>query len=611
MSTMAQLKRTSDADAACTRLADPKALNPVVESPAPAAAVPDPADFDRLLRAIVMRRNLGRSPVSLLTAMADWAGHLAFAPTLRWQLAERASEHSYRLWRYALACAVGGKPPEDCSIEPLPQDKRFVDAAWQQWPYNLIQQGFLAQQQWWHAATTSVPGVSRHHEQLASFTTRQLLDLLAPSNFIATNPVVLRETLKSGGQNLWAGAKNFVEDMQRQLSHQPPVGAEQFKVGETVAATPGKVIYRNELIELIQYAPTTGTVHPEPVLIVPAWIMKYYILDLSYENSLIRHLVGKGFTVFAISWRNPGPEHRQFGLDDYLSRGVHQSLAAIGTVVPDRPVHTVGYCLGGTLLAIAAATCGRRCDPCIGTVTLLAAQTDFADAGELTLFIDESEIQFLEDMMWSQGELDARQMAGAFHLLRSNDLIWSRYVRDYLLGKRTPVSDLVAWSADPTNMPYRMHSEYLRRLFLDNDLSAGRYVVDGSPIGVSNINAPMFVVGAEWDHIAPWKSVYKIHLQADSDVTFALASGGHNTAIVNPPSASSGRHFRVDTHRHGQRYVSPDRWIAEHEPQPGSWWPAWFAWLRQHSSALGPPPSMGAAGYEPCSDAPGTYVMNR
>ena len=604
--------RDSDADAPPMRVKSAVQAQPIPAGPASPAAPPasDPADFDRLLRAMVMRRTLGRSPVSLSTALTDWMGHLAFAPSVCWRLAEGAAERWLQFGRYAQIAALGGDPPAHCCIQPAPQDNRFADPAWQQWPFNLIHHAFLAQEEWWQQAATSAPGVSRHHQQLVSFMARQILDQVAPSNFAMTNPVVLRETLRTGGRNLWTGAQNFIEDAQRSLAHQPPAGSEKFKVGETVAATPGKVIYRNELIELIQYAPLTGTVHPEPIFIVPAWIMKYYILDLSRENSLIRYLVEAGFTVFTISWRNPGPEQGQLGMDDYLSLGIHRALDAIKAVVPDRPVHTVGYCLGGTLLAIAAAALGRRCDPCIGSMTLLAAQTDFAEAGELTLFVDDSEITFIEDMMWSQGNLDARQMAGAFHLLRSNDLIWSRVVRDYLLGGRTPVSDLVAWSADATNMPYRMHSEYLRRLFLDNDLAGGRYVVDGTPVGLSNIRAPLFLIGAEWDHIAPWKSVYKIHLQADTDITFALTSGGHNTAIVNPPS-SSNKEFRIGMHRRDDAYRSPDQWIADHAPQRGSWWPAWIDWLRQHSTARVTPPPMGAAGYEAGADAPGTYVFNR
>ncbi|MCC6271480.1 MAG: alpha/beta fold hydrolase, partial [Microbacteriaceae bacterium] len=368
----------------------------------------------------------------------------------------------------------------------------------------------------------------------------------------------------------------------------------------------------NELIELIQYAPQTDTVHPEPILIVPAWIMKYYILDLSPENSLIRFLVESGFTVFAISWRNPKPEHRHCGMDDYLRLGVQAALDAVKAVVPDQPIHAVGYCLGGTLLSIAAAALGRHSDSSLATLTLLAAQTDFADAGELTLFIDDSEVTFLEDMMWLQGVLDSRQMAGAFHLLRSNDLIWSRVVQEYLLGGRVPITDLVAWSADATRMPYRMHSEYLRRLFLDNDLAAGRYVVDGLPVGLSSIKPPMFVVGTAWDHIAPWKSVYKIHLQADTDITFVLTSGGHNAGIVNPPPGAK-REFRIGEHKSDQSYVAPDHWLETHAPQPGSWWTAWLDFLRRRSSRRGALPAMGAPtrGYKPLGEAPGTYVVER
>jgi polyhydroxyalkanoate synthase len=299
-------------------------------------------------------------------------------------------------------------------------------------------------------------------------------------------------------------------------------------------------------------------------------------------------------------------------MDDYLSLGINEALAAVKAIVPDRPIHVVGYCLGGTLLAIAAAALGRREEHSLKSLTLLAAQTDFADAGELTLFIDESEVTFLEDLMWQQGVLEARQMAGAFHLLRSNDLIWSRLVRDYLLGGRTPVSDLMAWNADATHMPYRMHSEYLRRLFLNNDLASGRYVVDDMPVGLSNIDVPTFVVATEWDHVAPWKSVYKIHLQSDVDITFVLTTGGHNVGIVNPPD-SSKREYRIGTHPHTAAYVSPERWLETHEALPGSWWPAWIEWLKQNSSAPTAPPTMGAPnrGYGPIEAAPGSYVFDR
>jgi polyhydroxyalkanoate synthase subunit PhaC len=444
----------------------PAAAHVVVPPPERSTDIWDDAQLHRLRDALdhaahasLARLTGGLSPAAVADAYMDWAVHLAISPGKQVELAAKAARKWARLAQFASHCAVSGGRCEPC-IEPLPQDKRFAEAEWQQWPFNLMQQGFLLQQQWWDNATTDVDGVTKQHQAVVEFISRQILDMASPSNFLVTNPVVQRRILETGGQNLVQGFRNFLDDWERIVRSKPPAGAEAFRPGRDVAVTPGKVIYRNRLIELIQYEPTTEQVRPEPILIVPAWIMKYYILDLSPENSLVRYLTGQGFTVFIISWKNPTAEDRDLGMDDYRKLGVMAALDAVNAIKPDQKVHAVGYCLGGTLLSIAAAAMARDGDKRLATLSLLAAQADFREAGELTLFINESQLHFLEDLMRSQGYLDTRQMAGAFQLLRSNDLIWSRLVRHYLMGERTPLNDLMAWNADATRMPYRMHADY-------------------------------------------------------------------------------------------------------------------------------------------------------
>ena len=564
---------------------------------------------DRALHAATARFTAGISPAALAAAYLDWAAHLAYAPGKRILLLNKALRKAMRFGTYLQKHAVSGGQTEDC-IKPLPQDHRFADEAWHKSPFNLFYQGFLLQQQWWHNATTGIRGVSKQHENLVEFAARQILDMMAPSNFPLTNPEILTRTIASGGANLATGWQNFIEDAERVFAGKKPVGSENFAVGRDVAKTPGKVIYRNRLIELIQYAPATDTVRPEPILIVPAWIMKYYILDLSPHNSLVKHLTEQGFTVFMISWKNPGPEDRDLGMEDYRTLGVMNALDVVNAVVPGRKVHAVGYCLGGTLLSIAAAAMARDGDQRLATLTLLAAQTDFTDAGEITLLIDESQIAFLEDMMWEQGFLDGRQMAGAFQMLRSNDLIWSRVVHEYLLGEREAMTDLMAWNADTTRMPYRMHSDYLRKLFLDNDLAEGRFAAGGRPVSLADLRAPIFAVGTERDHVAPWRSTYKINQQVESDVTYLLTSGGHNAGIVSEPG-HAGRRFRVGTKRPSDRYLDPDSFHAGIPPKDGSWWPEWVGWLVDRSGDPTTLPAMGApqSGHPPLADAPGAYVF--
>jgi len=543
--------------------------------------------LDSLREAQLARLTLGLSPESLTLAWADWAMHLAAAPGKRLGLVLRD-------W----------SRPDDIAADP-----RFRDPAWQQSPFRQLAEGFLRVEDWWRDATHDVPGMSPHAETVVSFAARQLLDVWSPANLWWANPLVLSRTFAQGGRNLAIGAAHWCEDVLGTVDTPDGGGATPFVVGRDVAATPGKVVMRNRLAELIQYGPTTPRVHAEPILIVPAWIMKYYILDLSPGNSLVRWLVDQGHTVFCLSWRNVGPEDRDLGMDDYRELGVTAALDAIARIVPGRRVHATGYCLGGTLLAIAAAAMARAGDERLASLTLLAAQTDFTEPGELGLFIDPAQVHMLDAMMTQRGVLTAAQMAGAFQMLRSNDLVWSRAVHDYLMGERTEPSDLMAWNADTTRMPARMHSEYLHHLYLANDLASGRYLVDGHPVALQNLRLPIFAVGTETDHVAPWRSVYKLHYLTESALTFVLCNGGHNAGIVNEPGHPR-RHYRVATRPEGAPCVSADEWQAAATAHDGSWWPAWHDWLAAHGARRKvAPPGMGSRGAEPLEDAPGRYVL--
>nr|WP_314628195.1 alpha/beta fold hydrolase [uncultured Noviherbaspirillum sp.] len=576
----------------------------------PAHAVPGQqqgGDIDRLLHAWVARFSGHISPTSLILAFVDWVLHLQVSPSKQQELLVELGNRWLKLGLYSLSAQQAtGRAPCPPLVEPLPQDRRFDDPGWQQWPFNLYSQNFLLAQQWWHRATFGVRGVATHHEDVVTFTVRQLLDMVAPSNFIATNPVLLRHTMETGGANVVQGASQLFLDWLHQLDGQRPAASNLFRPGREVAVTPGKVVLRNRLVELIQYQPATPRVHALPMLIVPAWIMKYYILDLSPENSLVRYLVGQGHTVFTISWKNPGPAERDCGMEDYRRLGVMAALEAMQDITGADKVNAVGYCLGGTLLSIAAAAMAREQDDRLASISLFAAQVDFKEPGELSLFIDESQVAILEASMWQQGYLDTTQMAGAFQLLRSNDLIWSRLLNQYLLGQPDIQNDLMAWNADATRMPYRMHSEYLHRLFLENHLAEGAYLIDGVPVALTDIRAPIFAVDTLTDHVAPWRSGYKIHLLTDTEVTFLLTNGGHNAGVVSPPGKAN-RRYQVSTRSHHAPYIDPETWLSSMPVHEGSWWPAWEHWLAAHAGGMAAPPAMGAA----LGDAPGSYVLEK
>jgi len=565
--------------------------------------------FDREFHAR-LGKFLALSPASLADAYFDWATHLAISPGKQLQLIEsmwrkNASLLDYSLW------SMGGMHTNHC-INPVKQDRRFAYKGWETYPFNIYQQSFLLSQQWWNEATSTVRGVSQHHSEVLPFLTRQYLDIWSPHNFALTNPQVVETTIRLKGSNLVKGAKHLIEDTMRKLRREPPEDLEKFKVGKNLAITPGKVIYQNRLIELIQYSPLTEEVYPEPILIIPAWIMKYYILDLSPENSLVKYLVNAGHTVFMISWKNPDSNDRDLGFEEYLNFGIMDALNAISAILPKEKIHAVGYCLGGTLLSMAAAALARDGNERLKTMTLFASQVDFEDAGELLLFIDESQITFLEDVMWDKGYLDSSRLAGTFNMLRSYDLVWSRGVEQYLLGTRYQFTDLMAWNADATRLPYKMHSEYLRKLFLHNELSNGKFTVKGRPIALNNIKVPTFAVATQKDHISPWKSGYKIHLFMETEITFLLTSGGHNAGIVSEVGHPH-RSYQVSTHKKSDTHLFPDEWQSHTPHHEGSWWPIWEKWLVDHSGPKGLFPPMGQPqkGYKVLRDAPGLYVLSK
>lgn len=566
--------------------------------------------FDRAARAAIARFTHGVAPQAVAAPWADWALHMAVSPGRQFDLIERALLSAWRLSSDALISVSEEGVAGDRALGRVSDSPRFHAPAWRRHPYSFYAETWAEWENWWAAATAPLRGMRARNADRVAFMTRLALDAVSPANMPWTNPEIVQRTLSTGGSNLSAGFDNLVEDL-RSLAEERPAGkAAAQAVGETLAATPGRIVHRNEIMELIQYAPATESVHAEPILISPAWIMKYYVLDLSPHNSLVRWLVERGFTVFMISWINPGPEHAEFGLDDYRRQGLMEALDAVQAITGAPRVHACGYCLGGTLLSIAAAAMARRGDDRFASISLLAAQVDFAEAGDLMLFVDEGQIAFLEDMMWDQGVLRGDQMTGAFTFLRADELLFSKATRRYWMGEREAPFDLAIWNSDQTRMPARMHSEYLRGLFLENRLTSGRFAVDGRIAALSDINAPIFLIATEKDHIAPWRSVYKLHLFCNAPITFALTNGGHNAGILSEPG-HEGRRYRLALRAPGERYRSPDVWVESVAPRPGSWWVAWEGWLSEHS---GPrrqaPPPMGAPerGYPPLEAAPGVYV---
>ena len=588
--------------------------NPSPESEIPAHPHPgEPSEpdasftelLDKEFGAQMARLTGGQSMANMASVYADWAMHLAASPGKQADLVKKAWVSGFNFQRYILEdiLTAGNAAPV---IEPKRGDRRFRSDGWHKQPFEAMEQAFLLSQDWWDAATTGVRGVSEANQKAINFGARQLVDAFSPSNSPFSNPEILQKTFEEGGQNFLRGAQNYGKDIQKLLSDSDGQENGDYAVGKNLAATPGKVVYRNHLIELIQYEAATEMVRPEPLLIVPAWIMKYYILDLSQKNSMVKFLTEQGFTVFMISWRNPDQQDANLTLEDYRKLGPMAALDAIEDLTSAKKIHAAGYCLGGTLLSIAATHMAREEDDRLASMTLFTAQTDFTEAGELMLFINESQIAFLEDQMWEKGYLDSKQMSGAFQLLRSNDLIWSHIQQAYMMGEDGLSNDLMAWNADSTRMPYKMHSEYLRKLFLNNELATGHYIIDGKPISLSELHLPIFAVGTETDHVAPWKSAFKIDFLSNSPVTFVLTKGGHNAGVISEPGHPR-RHYRIHTRLNDEHFISPEEWVEIAEMRDGSWWTAWADWLKDRSGQEIAPPVLS----EGLCDAPGTYVMVR
>jgi polyhydroxyalkanoate synthase len=560
------------------------------------------------MRAQIATVSGGLAPDVYVNAWWDWYLNLAKQQPKQLQILQDALAKTLDNWNFALQAATG-KP-----LSPAEGDARYAGDAWAQWPFNVYAHTYRNYSEWVRQAWSGVPGVAPENERTLKFVAVNSLEAMSPANYLASNPELLEATRAESGQNLVRGFSNWLEDVENTLNGKAPSGTEQFVIGRDVAASPGKVVMRNDLVELIQYSPTTEKVFAEPILIVPAWIMKYYILDLSAKNSLVRYLVSKGHTVFIVSWKNPNASDRGLGMDDYLRLGINATVEAVSRIVPDQKIHSVGYCIGGTLLSIGAAAMAGRGDHRLGSVTLLAAQQDFSEPGELSVFISPSQLDMLEAAMERTGVLKSEQMGAAFAMLRSRDLLWTPAVNTYLRGKRESTNDLMAWNADGTRMPCRMHAEYLRGLYLNNALARGEFQAEGRAVDLAAIKIPMFVVGTETDHVAPWQSTYKARgLTRSPDYTYLLTSGGHNAGIVSGPVHPRRRH-RVRTWLNADESLPPQEWLATTPPREGSWWPTWQLWLAQHSTtALVAPPAMGspATGYPPIMDAPGEYVLQK
>ena len=511
------------------------------------------------------------------------------------------------LWQRTTQRMLGGEA--EPVIEAPSEDRRFRDKAWSDNAvFDFIKQSYLLTARSIQSAVKNVEGLDDGAARKVDFYTRQFVDAIAPSNFVMTNPEVLRATIESRGENLLNGLKNLLGDLERGKGRLAISMTDMaaFKIGENVATTPGKVIYQNELIQLLQYVPTTKTVKRRPLLIMPPWINKYYILDLRPRNSFIRWAVEQGHTVFVISWVNPDQRLAGKSFEDYMREGPLAALDAMEQATGEREANVIGYCLGGTLLAATLAYMTAKRDNRVKSATFFVTMVDFKEAGELSVFIDEEQLHALEERMEKKGYLEARDMHTTFNMLRANDLIWSFVVNNYLLGKSPFPFDLLYWNADSTRMPAAMHSFYLRKMYQENLLAQpGGITLGGVPIDLRKIKTPSFLLSTREDHIAPWRSTYAATQIYSGPVKFVLSASGHIAGVVNPPGGKYG-HWQND----GNPPTS-EAWLASATQYPDSWWPAWEQWVAPYSGGEVPARQPGDGKLTPIEDAPGSYVKVR
>lgn len=502
------------------------------------------------------------------------------------------------------------------TVQPLvalpENDRRFKAADWFENPsFYFIAQSYLLLVK--HALNFIEQHPSKNPKltRQVNFFAKQYLDALAPTNFIWTNPEIMRQTLLTQGENLTKGAKNFLQDLTRNPGYWQikMTDLEAFEVGKNIATTKGKVIFQNRLMQLIQYEPTTKKVHQRPLLIVPPWINKYYILDLRENNSLVKWALDQQQTVFMISWVNPDASLQDVGLEDYLFEGILAALAAIQQAIGEEEVNVLGFCIGGTLLAIALAYMAAKNDQRIKSATFLTTLIDFYDPGEIEVFIDEEQVKHLEQQMALTGYLDGRLLMSTFNMLKANDLLWSYYINNYLSGKDPFAFDLLYWNSDSTNLPARMFSEYLRNFYLENRLChAGSFKIGDVALNISDIKTPAYFLSAEQDHIAPWQTTFAGAQLMQGPLTFILAGSGHIAGVVNSPHNNKYYYRYV---KEAQRYTDPQSWLAHSEQEKGSWWPHWSAWLKTYAGPLQASRDPAKGGLKPLQASPGDYVKKR